>query len=341
MTLVKKILTGFLTIFMAACAGPKIKQRVVMPAKENSMKTVKKIAVIDFSGDHQREFSTKLESFLANIKVKNKPYFTVVDRNALDLIIKEQKMVSESGLFDEKDAVKLGRLSGVDTVVNGFVKWPSMETQSFHEERSVCVRTNSKGKCKEWGTTQVRCNRQVSKFNVTVKAISVEKGVVTFSKNYVGVGKNEYCSDSTGKGKKLPSSLSQEAINSAMLTMRRDLAPYIVVMTIELMNSDDSELKDNKSANKLFESGLEFADSKRMDRACQKFGAATAQYDKSPALYHNLGVCAEIEGNLEKALKLHSHADNLLEKPDKNISNSLIRVNKKITDKNAVESQMR
>jgi len=340
MTLMKKTLISFLAILITACAGPKIKQSVVMPANENSMKTVKKIAVTGFSGDRQKEFSTKLESFLSNIKVKNKPYFTVVDRNALDLIIKEQKMVSESGLFNEKDSVKLGELSGVDTVVNGFVKWPSMETQSFLEERSVCVRANAKGKCKEWGTTKVRCNRQVSKFNVTVKAISVEKGEVTFSKNYDGEGRNEYCSDSSGKGKKLPSYLSQRAVDSVMLKMRRDIAPYIVVMTIELMNSDDSGLKDNKSANKIFESGLDFADSNRMDRACKKFSAATAEYDKSPALYHNLGVCAEIEGNLEKALKLHNHADNLLDKPNKNISNSLARVSTKMSNKSAVESQM-
>ncbi len=336
----QNILSSSVVFLMLACAGPKIKQDVVMPARENGMKSVKKIAVLGFNGDHQREFSTKLEAFLANVKVNKTPYFTIVDRNTLDTIIQEQKIVSESGLFNEKDAVKLGELSGVDTIVNGFVKWPKMETASFYEERSICTRTNSKGKCKEWGTKKVKCIRQISEFHVTIKAISVQKGDVTFSKNYTGTGENKYCSDSGNKGKALPSELAQSAIRSTMTSMRRDIAPYVVVMTIELMNDDDSLLDKNKEANRLFESGLEFADKNRMDRACQKFKEATAIYDKSPALYHNIGVCAEINGNLDKALTMHRYADNLLDKPDDHISNALSRIDKKIKNKSTVASQM-
>lgn len=334
----KKLIISSLTILMAACASPKVKQDVVMPAKENGMRNVEKIAVLGFSGDQKREFSIKLESFLANVKVNDNPYFTVVDRNALDAIIKEQKMVSQSGLFNEKDVVKIGELSGVDTVVNGFVKWPKMETTSFLEERSICIRANSKGKCKEWGTKQVRCNDQVSKFDVTVKAISVQKGDVVFSKNYIGTGKNKFCSDSGSQKASLE--LAETASDSVMAQMRKDVAPYVIVMTIELMDSDDSDLDDNKAANKLFESGLEFADNKRMDKACEKFRAATAIYDKSPALYHNLGVCAEIAGDLDKALRLHRHADGLLDKPSGHISNALVRVDEKLKNEKSVTSQL-
>ena len=42
---------------------------------------------------------TKLETFLANIKVNDRPYFTVVDRNTLNVILKEQKMVFWGKLF--------------------------------------------------------------------------------------------------------------------------------------------------------------------------------------------------------------------------------------------------
>ena len=333
-----KICISVLIILMVACAGPKIKQDVVMPAKENGMKSVKKVAVIGFGGDHQQEFAIKLESFLASVKVKNTPYFTVVDRKSINDIIKEQRMVSESGLFNEKDMVKLGKLSGVDTVVNGFVKWPKLETTSFNQERSYCVQTDKNGQCARWGTKQVSCRKQESNFDVTIKAISVEKGDITFSKNYIGTDNNIYCSDSGSQ--KTASELAQNAIDSAMSHMREDIAPYIIVMTIELMTDDDSALDDNKEAYALFESGIQFADSKRMDRACEKFRAATAIYDKSPALYYNLGVCAEINGDLDKALSLHRHADGLLDKPSDHISAALVRVNSKLNNKKTVASQL-
>ncbi len=338
-SILKIIIISSISVLMVACAGPKIKQDVVMPAKESGMKSVKKIAVLGFGGDQNQEFAIKLESFLANVKVKSRPYFTVVDRKALDAIIAEQKMVSGSGLFNEKDAVKLGELSGVDTVMNGFIKWPRMETTSFYEKRSICVQADSKGKCTKWGSKKVKCIQQVSKFDATVKAISVQKGDVVFSKNYIGTARNKYCSDSGRQ--ETPSELAEAASGSVMSQMRKDVAPYVVTMTIELMNGDDSVLDDNKSANKLFESGLEFANNKRMDRACEKFRAAIAIYDKSPALYHNLGVCAEIDGDLDKALRLHKHADNLLDKPNKNISKALVRVDRKLKNEKSVASQLR
>lgn len=337
----KILFISLLALFVAACAAPKIEQNVVMPANENGMQSVKKVAVLGFSGDPKQEFSIKLEAFLVNIKVNNKPYFTVVDRKALDVIIREQRMVSESGLFNEKDIVKVGELSGVDTVMNGFVKWPKMEYKSFYEDRGYCAKADSKGKCIKWGSKKVKCTQQLSRFSVTVKAVSVQKGDVVFSKAYNGSGNNKYCSDSIGASKMMPSELAKIAMSSAMKQMRRDMAPYTIVMTIKLMDGDDSSLEDNDNAIKLFESGLDFAGAKRMDRACEKFREATAVYNKSPALYHNLGVCSEINGELEKALRMHERADGLLDKPDELINVALNRVKTKMKNKSEVAGQLR
>ena len=149
----RHILTGALSIVclgvLLSCAAPRVSQNVMMPARASGMQDVKKLAVVRFAGDRNNEFSTKLEAFLANIRVRDQAYFTVVDRSSLDTILREQRMVNESGLFNEQDAVKLGQLSGADTIISGFVKWPTVEESNYREERSVCVEYQSKDECKK------------------------------------------------------------------------------------------------------------------------------------------------------------------------------------------------
>lgn len=325
---------------LVACAAPAVKQNVTMPANAGGMTEVKKVAVVTFNGDKNQEFSTKLESFFANVKVGGKPYFTVVDRATLDVILKEQRMVSESERFNEKDAVKLGDLSGADTIMSGVVSWPKIEASDYKDKRSVCVAETAKGKCTKYGETTVDCVKQRGSFEFTVKAISVRKGEVTFTKNYTSQADNSYCTDSKEK-QKLPTELADTAMKLAMETMRRDVAPYDVVVSISLMESDDSKIGDNKEAKSQLDSGLAFAKEGRMDRACEKFRLGTVAYDQSPALYHNLGVCAEIESNMDKALSIYKQADNLLAKPDKLISSAIARVEERMKKDREVASQMR
>lgn len=123
--------------------------------------------------------------------------------------------------------------------------------------------------------------------------------------------------------------------------MRRDVAPYMMLVTIELMDDDDSDLGNNKHAQKLLESGIEFAKNSSMQRACSLFDEASKSYQHSPAIFHNLGVCAEMKKDFSLATSLYQKAESLLQKPDKLINAALVRVSSRMVKEKMVQKQLR
>ncbi len=322
------LVVGFTAAVLAACAAPRVKQNVIMPAKAPELQQTRNLAITTLDGDQHRKYTTKLEDFFTNIRVKGAPYFTVVDRNSLDAILKEQKMVNESGLFDESTAVQLGKLSGADTILSGIVTAPQTQRTRYFAERRRCSEKNKDGKCTDYQTYKVKCTKKSTNFELTARAVSVSKGSIVFSKTYSGNATNQFCEDSPQR-EKSDADLAQAAWTQAMNTMRHDVAPYEVQIEISLMKGDDSDLKKHKKAHELLKSGLDFADEHRLDRGCQQFTKALAFYNESPALYYNNGVCAEVDGDLDKAVTYYRKADQLTLKPVKTIAVALHRIEEK------------
>ena len=77
-----------------------------------------------------------------------------------------------------------------------------------------------------------------------------------------------------------------------------------------------------------------------MRQACDNFQLATKSYAQSPALYHNLGVCAEIKNDLEQASSLYTQAASLSEKPVDLITKALARVNDRQAKNQQVAGQL-
>lgn len=388
-----------------SCSATKVKQAVLMPANTNEMKNVKKLAIVGFSGDKNNQFSSKMENFFTNIKVKNKPYFTVIDHATLTRIMREQDNPiatdqtvgsnnsatntttnsnnPENGenvgislsfkdpieilgalflstmdsattnakvssapttikpAFSRDDAIKMARVSGADTIITGSVDGPRINNVPYKEDRSICVETEkNKDKCKKYGSIKISCIKQQGTLNFVMKAVDVENGKITFSNNYSGRSENSYCTD-TKSNMKPDSTLMTTALENAIQTVRNDVAPYIAIVTIELMDKDESGLSDNKNAKTLLETGLEFADKKQLRQACDNFRLASQSYNQSPALYHNLGVCAELKNNLDEALNLFNQASDLSKKPHNLISAALARVNGRMEKNKQVASQLR
>lgn len=398
-----------------ACAAPTVKQSVLMPANADVMKNSKKIAVVGFHGDRNEEFTRKVESFFSAIRVKNSPYFSVVDHSSLKVILADHFVVPDellkdaaklsllgdigsilsavesltssvklpglgslspktpkllkvntatpdvpqlprvdtpSYVFRIQDALKLGSLSGADTIITGAVKWPPVRYSYYQEERSNCVKYADKKtgnaltpgfkskKCLKYAKTKVQCTKQYSKVEYVIKAVSVANNEIAFTKDYAGQAENKYCKDDKYKEAMDPTKLSAKAIDNAIGKMRHDVAPYVVVLTIQLMDKDDSKLADSKEAQKILESGLAFAKKGRLDRACDFFRQAAQMYDQSPALYYNLGVCAEIKNDLEGASKLYKQADGLVLKPNKLINTAIFRIDDRKLKAARVASQL-
>ncbi|MFV2057306.1 MAG: hypothetical protein ACC707_12615 [Thiohalomonadales bacterium] len=337
-------------LLLTSCAAPKVKQNVLMPANSPGLQKAKKVAILKFSGDKNEEFSNKLETFFSTLKVKNKPYFTVIDQNVRDSILTERKIQIENGQLAGADAVNFGKLSGADTLISGLVKWPKFVDVPYKEKRNKCVKKATKKsrnalglsyyKCLQYQDYMVNCTTMKGEFSFTIKAASVQTGEIVHSKNYKANAEDKHCSDS-GVAKKDAAELERTVVKQAIAQMRRDVAPYLLLVTIELMEDDDSDLSKNKRAEQLLESGIEFAENNRMQRACSLFDQASKSYQFSPAIYHNLGVCAEMKKDFDLAENMYKKADSLLLKPEKLINTALVRVSERKLKEKQVQAQLR
>lgn len=409
---------GVVVLPLFACAVPKIKQRVLMPANADVMNSTKKIAVVHFYGDRNGMFTRKMGSFFTNIMVGNKSYFSIVDHKTLSAILKDQFVVPENLLRDAgklselsdiklalsaidtitsninqiipgivtivpndrgiipspkavpgpaelptidvpfyvfrlQDAAKLGSLSDADTIIAGVVKWPQVKNSNYKEDRSRCIKLDDKKtsssltpglktkKCLEYEKYQVSCTRQLSVIEYVMKAVNVQNNQITFTKDYAGSAEHKYCSDKQEQKSMEPFELTLVAIDIALSKMRQDVAPYNIVLNIALIGSDESKLVDHGGAKKLLDNGLVFAKKGRMDKACENFQNASEMYRQSPALLHNLGVCAETKNRLDDALQLYRKADGFLEMSNKTIDKALARINERIKNAEKVANQLR
>jgi len=192
-------------LLLASCAAPIVKQNVLMPANSLGLQKAKKIAVINFSGDRNEEFSNKISSFFTSVRVKNKPYFTIVDQNMRNSIIAERKIQIENGVIIGDEAVQFGKISGADTLISGFVKWPTFTNTAYSEERKKCVlksKVKKKGllgisyyPCLKEEKYIVSCNKRSGSFNFTLKAVSVVSCNVIHTNTYTTGAVDEHCSD--------------------------------------------------------------------------------------------------------------------------------------------------
>ncbi len=327
-------------LFLVACATPSVKQRVVMPAKVPQIASAKKLALMQFGGDRDRQFTAKLESYLAGIHVEGKPYFTLVDRELFDTILRERNLQAESGVINPEDSMTLGRLSGVDTVLSGQVSRPSFNSSIYKEDRKSCIVENDEGDCTKYRNYQASCRNDESKFEYSIRAINVETGDIVFIKSYDGRVENSYCADKGESGIAYNDMMAM-AMDKAINKMRNDVAPYEVWVTIDLMKEDESGLKGNPAAYQYFENGLKLAGDNLIDAACEQFQFAESAYKESPAVYYNLGVCRELEQNFEEALSLYSQAKVFLFKPDNQIETAIARTKKMKIDSDTLSKQLR
>jgi len=337
-------------ILLASCAAPTIKQRVLMPANAQGMQNSRTIAVVNFHGDENNEFSSQLETFFTNLRVQHKPYFKVVDRSAIDSILMEQKIHVDNGLLRGRGAVQLGKLSGADTIISGFVKWPRFTDKHFREQRSRCLKYEGKTsitplkvkfrKCLKKQKYKVSCHKVRGQFNFTMKVVSIQTGEIVFTKNYKSNTDNKYCEDNK-YAKEDTDKLEKLMISKAIAQMRRDVAPYSTVLSIKLMKKDDSRLSSNERAQQLLISGIKFAKDGRIDRACTQFENASKSFSYSPAIHHNLGVCAEVKSDFPLALRMYKKADGLSQRSEKLINAALMRVARRENQEAQVKQQLR
>ena len=322
----------------------KIALNMLQPAEYHQASLTKTVAVLPFSGQGGQQITSEIEGVLGSISIDGKNYFTVVDRNSIDKVLKEMKL-NQSGLVDQSTAAEVGKLIGAQGIYTGAVtQYDSTEGQ-YTEERSECSKYKQEcdnegncrqGKCLQWRKYNVNCTKRSGYFAFAPKLIEVQTGKIIYTRDINGSATSSGCTDGTPA--KSGSELIGQSITMAKAGFRKDIAPYYIVREIKLMDSTNGI--DSSQAKDKLKQGIEYAGKNRLDTACELWGEADTIASNSASITYNLGVCAESRGDAVAALPLYKKADRLLGKPDDDISLALARVTQAIKNQEKLRVQL-
>lgn len=331
--------------FLFAGCSQKVLIETTKPAKLDRAASKKKIAVMDFNKDTVH-LGGKIESALNSTMVNNEQFFTIVNRNAIDTILKEQKF-QYSGLASTKDNVKIGELLGAQALIIGKVN--TGENESYvREQRTRCSYTDSKGKCMGYTTYYVTCNLYKYSLGANLSMVDVERGDLIYSNNYIKSKDYKECpqeNDIVSLGLSLLQDKRPEKnviydrmADEVVKEFLPNIAPtthkfYVVVL-------DSPEISYTKEQTAKLEAALEYLKHSRTDRAEEILSdLLTSTNDKCFVAAYDLGVIKEAKGELENAKQLYNLADRLTLKPNKTINEAIVRINEAINDQNRLNNQ--
>lgn len=103
-----------LAFFLSACSANVIVRRAPDPAKPA------RVAVLPFKAHPEHPGSGALAYEAFSTYLLQLKGYSVIDRGALDQVLKEQKL-TQTGLIDQEKAVEIGKLLGAEGVVLGTV----------------------------------------------------------------------------------------------------------------------------------------------------------------------------------------------------------------------------
>ena len=328
----KKIILFFTLLFFITGCSQKVTIRALEPAEVDRIAATKKISIAPFQNDRVG-LSTKIEANLAKHRLDNKKYFTIVSRNDLQKIIKEQK-IQNSGLIDQSTAVEVGALIGAEAIVSGNVGRVTSTDTRFYEERRRCVDK----KCKETIIYRVGCTKRAVGLSAEIRIIDIVHGDIIYGDTMERAKVYKHCSDDS---RALPSKemAAQSLASSIANSFTYKLLPHYRSFNVVLLEEPDLDYTDDQE--KLLEVSLKYIEQARYDKA-QKFLFllidSTAQQSYVP--FYNLGVIKEAEGNYEEAEEYYKVADDLMVDPVDEISEAYIRIKKLIIKREQAYSQI-
>lgn len=302
-------------IWLVGCLAKPISVQARFPAMYSDAAQLRNIAVFEFEGRDGSLFSNQLTAELKSANLDGEPYFEVL---SADVIKGRSAVRSTVGSRNLTVAMEYGRRLGVQGVYYGAVSPINVNRRNWKEDRTKCLERKNIFQCKKKQEYSVNCYEQIASLTVQPQLVNVQNGSVVYAKNVSSEVKHRYCMQE-GHAKS-NNELVELTHAEAAKKIRRHVAPYNGVLTVKLKNDGD-----NLSSSDLekFKGALAFSNAGQMDRACaiwQEMSAISSISNKSIGLIYNLGVCAEIVANYDRAIELYTKADSMLIAPDRLIS---------------------
>ena len=338
-TLLKKyiqrfaLVTGVVTGLgvLNGCAS-KVTLQGVEPAKVDQAAKIKTLSVLTFENDDYG-FAQTLQHQLSRKEVNGQPFFTILERNAFERILEEQKL-QYSGLVDEKTTVQIGQLVGAKGLITGSVKPPSFSYSRYYEKRTRCL----DDKCKKTEEYSVRCKTMNAFMGATIKMVGVEQGRIIFSDDLSDRQSYSHCSDEEG-GFPAKSELIDSMSQIIAQQFVQQISPNAVSFEVELL--DEPLMKMTSQQADALEAAVELLESGRWDKAERLLADLLRQTnDRSVAAAYNLGVIKELRGEYLKAQQLYRMADSLTTQSVDEINTALRRISKRMSDRARLQEQL-
>jgi tetratricopeptide (TPR) repeat protein len=329
------ILIFIIGIVFIGCSHKSITIKAQLPAKVDTLTKKRDIAIVPFKHDNIN-FTSKLESSLASMIIKGKPYFKIVNRDRIGEVLKELKFQS-SDLVGRKVA-RFGKLSGAEVIITGSIK-TSQNYGSYQKEIRRCASWGKYG-CSYYRTTYLNCKTSSVTLNVSIDAIDVNSARIIdaddISKDYT----SDSCYGTLTPTNEALSYLADEAIRDYI----QRIAPHYTYMSVELIEDVDSvDLNDKQE--KLFKNSLTYIEHNRLNRAEYILKKLNEEIgEKSYEILYDLGVVEEALGKLKEAKAAYKYADKIIMdnafKPNKLVDKAIERINKLIQKRQKLKEQI-
>ena len=322
---------SLMVLLLSACATKQVAVQARFPAAYPEAARLQKITVLEFQGADGAAFADQLTTELKAANLDGQPVFSVVSQ---DVIKAGSSVRSTAGAKNLAAVMRYGRSLGVQGVYYGNVSPMAVQNRSWQEDRTKCLEYKSFMKCKKEQKSKVNCSEQLATYTVQPKLVNIKTGSVAYTESVSSAVKNQFCTD---KGRQYSNAeLAAYLRTDVAKKVRRKVAPYNATFSVALKN--DTKGLPPATVEK-FEGGLAFSDAGQMDRACaiwQELSAVYPESNKSISLLYNLGVCAEVVADYDRAIELYSKADSMLSAPDKVISGARDRALRLKTNQNAI-----
>lgn len=336
-----------LALATAGCVAPPTQTAipVTVAARSGDATRLKSVAVLPFATQGNIDITPEIEAALAGVVVDGKPFFTVVERQRINELLRELKR-QESGIIDPETARKVGKMMGARGVYTGAITRTDTNDSRYNEERQRCIQYQTlydkkgnryQGMCLQAQKYLVSCTKRVGVFSFAPKLVDVETGRIVYATDVKGEAQAAVCADSQHP---LPSQqeLFDQAKRKAIDQFRRDVAPSTMTLRITILEEGD-RLK-TETAKQTFGQGVAFAKGGRMDRACEFWNQLLDSEPDSFALVYDVGVCHESQGNLAQALAMYERADRTLTAPNNVVSSALARVRQNMENERKLRLQL-
>jgi len=333
----KVLLISVLCLFIFTACSQKILITATKPALIDRASKTKRIAVLQFANDDKVSLGAKIEANLYDIKINNKPYFTIISKNRDD-ILKEQKF-QYSALANKENSTQIGELLGAQALITGKIDIADTKEDYTTAQSYRC----GDPKCTYKVIEYTQCTNVRYTLKATISMIDVQKGDIMYTNNYTEIANHKTCLNKIFRNQGIWGDLPPESevfddlANKILKKFLPNISPTIETFYIKVF--EDPEIKYTKEQKQILENALAYLKYDNLDKAEELFSELlNSTNDKCYLAAYNLGSIKEAKGEYENAKELYELADDLTNKPNDTIFQAIIRINTQIKNYKKLQS---